>query len=84
MPMILATLANEVRNLSKTFLAPQKFALKEGMLELKISWLKLDDEETKDWIMKTFVENLRQYLDFITSNQGHFEPPNNYQRYIVY
>ena len=33
--MILATLANEVRNLSDMFLAQQKFALKEDMLELK-------------------------------------------------
>ena len=33
--MISATLANEVRNLSNMFLALQKFALKEDMLELK-------------------------------------------------
>ena len=33
--MILATLANEVRNLSNMFLALQKFALKEDKLELK-------------------------------------------------
>ena len=33
--MILATLSNEVRNLSTTFLALQKFALKEDKLELK-------------------------------------------------
>ena len=33
--MILATLANEVRNLSNMFLALQNFALKEDKLELK-------------------------------------------------
>ena len=33
--MILANLANEVRNLSNMFLALQKFALKEDKLELK-------------------------------------------------
>ena len=33
--MILATLANEVRNLSNMFLALQKFAFKEEKLELK-------------------------------------------------
>ena len=32
---MLATPANEVRNLSNMFLALQKFALKEDMLELK-------------------------------------------------
>ena len=33
--MILATLANEVRNLSNVFLALQKSVLKEDKLELK-------------------------------------------------
>ena len=33
--MILATLANELRNLSNMFLALQKFALKEDKLEVK-------------------------------------------------
>ena len=33
--MILATLANEVRNLSDMLLALKKFALKEDKLELK-------------------------------------------------
>ena len=33
--MILATPANEVRNLSNMFLEVQKFALKEDKLELK-------------------------------------------------
>ena len=33
--MILATLANEVRNLSNMFLVLQKFPIKEDKLELK-------------------------------------------------
>ena len=57
--MILATLANEVRNLSNMFLALQKFALEEDKLELNCHDQNLMTKRDLDSITKIFVQNLR-------------------------
>ena len=57
--MILATLANEIRNLSNMFLALQKFALEEDKLELNCHNQNLMTKRDLDSITKIFVQNLR-------------------------
>ena len=57
--MILATLANEIRNLSNMFLALQKFALEENKLELNCHDQNLMTKRDLDSITKIFVQNLR-------------------------
>ena len=57
--MILATLANEIRNLSHMFLALQKFALEEDKLELNFHNQNLMTKRDLDLITKIFVQNLR-------------------------
>ena len=57
--MILATLANEIRNLSNMFLALQKFALEEDKLELNCHDQNLMTKRDLDSITKIFVQNLR-------------------------
>ena len=58
--MILATLANEIRNLSNIlFLALQKFALEEDKLELNCHDQNLMTKRDLDSITKIFVQNLR-------------------------
>ena len=57
--MILATLANEIRNLSNMFLALQKFALEEDKLELTFHNQNLMTKRDLDSITKIFVQNLR-------------------------
>ena len=57
--MILATLANEIRNLSNMFLALQKFALEEDKLELNCHDQNLMMKRDLDSITKIFVQNLR-------------------------
>ena len=71
--VVFKTTVHDPRNSSlwntKFVFALRKFALKEDKLELdiiiKIWWRK----ETLDSTMKTFVENLRQYVDFILISQ---------------
>ena len=57
--IILATLANEIRNLSNMFLALQKFALEEDKLELNCHDQNLMMKRDLDSITKIFVQNLR-------------------------
>ena len=57
--IILATLANEIRNLSNMFLALQKFALEEDKLELNCHDQNLMTKRDLDSITKIFVQNLR-------------------------
>ena len=57
--MILATLANEIENLSNMFLALQKFALEEDKLELNFHNQNLMTKRDLDLITKIFVQNLR-------------------------
>ena len=57
--MILATLANEIRNLSNMFLALQKFALEEDKPELNCHDQNLMTKRDLDSITKIFVQNLR-------------------------
>ena len=61
--MIFATLANEIRDLSKMFRALLKFALKEDKLELEYHNYSFIRRETKDSIIKTSAEiNCRTLL----------------------